>query len=125
MAVDNVELVIAAGPVPLEADADGVVRVTGTRVTLDTVVAAFAEGATAEEIAYQYPSLDLADVYAVIAYYMQRRAEVEGYLRQRQGQADAVKKQNEARSDPHGIRERLLARRAKQKARGHAAVGRR
>ncbi len=54
-------------PVPLLTDKDGVVRVGGTRVTLDTVVAAFKEGATAEEIVQQYPSLELADVYAVIS----------------------------------------------------------
>jgi uncharacterized protein (DUF433 family) len=122
MTVNNANLVIAAKPIPLEADASGVVRVSGTRVTLDTVVAAFKEGATAEEIVYQYPSLDLADVYAVIAYYLQRRPQVEVYLRQRQEQADEVQKQNEARFDPHGIRERLLARRAAQEAAGHADV---
>jgi hypothetical protein len=38
-------------PIPLVAGADGILRVRGTRVTLETVVAAFAEGATAEEIA--------------------------------------------------------------------------
>jgi len=65
---DNAGLMIAAEPAPLEADADGVVRVGGTRVTLDTMVAAFKDGATAEEIVYQYPSLSLAEVYAVIAY---------------------------------------------------------
>jgi uncharacterized protein (DUF433 family) len=123
MAVDNIHLVIAAEPIPLEMDADGVVRVGGTRVTLDTVVVAFKEGATAEEIVYQYPSLNLADVYAVIAYYLRRRPEVEAYLRQRQAQTDEAQKQNEARFDPHGIRERLLARRAEQKAAGHAAAG--
>lgn len=123
MTADNIHLVIAAEPIPLEMDADGVVRVGGTRVTLDTVVVAFQEGATAEEIVYQYPSLNLADVYAVIAYYLQRRPEVEAYLRQRQGQADEVQKQNEARFDPHGIRERLLARRAEQQAAGHAPAG--
>ena len=80
LAVNNAGLVIAAEPIPLEADVDGVVRVGGTRVTLDTVVIAFMEGATAEEILYQYPSLNLADVYAVIAYYLQRRSEVEAYL---------------------------------------------
>ena len=83
MTIDDVTLMIAAEPIPLEADGEGVVRVGGTRVTLDTVVAAFNEGATAEEIVYQYPSLDLADVYAVIAYYLQRRPEVEAYLRRR------------------------------------------
>ena len=60
MTIDDVTLMIAAEPIPLEADGEGVVRVGGTRVTLDTVVAAFNEGATAEEIVYQYPSLDLA-----------------------------------------------------------------
>jgi hypothetical protein len=36
--------------VPIHTDADGVVRVAGTRVTLDTIVVAFEAGATAEEI---------------------------------------------------------------------------
>ena len=119
MRFEDTKLVIAAKPIPLETGVDGVVRVSGTRVTLDTVVAAFNEGATAEEIVYQYPSLDLADVYAVIAYYLQRRPQVEAYLRQRQGQADEARKQNEVRSDPFGIRERLLARRAEEQAAGH------
>jgi uncharacterized protein (DUF433 family) len=122
MAVNDVGLVIAAEPIPLEADANGVVRVGGTRVTLDTVVTAFQEGATAEEIVFQYPSLDLADVYAVIAFYLQRRAQVEAYLRRRQTQADEVREQNEARFDPQGIRGRLLARRAEQETAGHATA---
>jgi uncharacterized protein (DUF433 family) len=57
-------------PLPLVSGADGVMRVSGTRVTIDTVLAAFAEGATAEEIAQQYPSISLADVYQVIGYYL-------------------------------------------------------
>jgi len=109
--------------IPLETDADGVVRVGGTRVTLDTVVAAFDEGATAEEIVQQYPSLRLADVYAVIGYYLQRRPEVEAYLRERQQQADAVRRQNEARFDPQGVRDRLLARHIHPKAVNHAPAG--
>ena len=106
---------ILAEPVPLEADVDGVLRVGGTRVTLDVVVAAFDEGASAEEIIYQYPSLSLADVYAVIAYYLQRRATVEAYLDRRKAQATAAREQNEARSSSHGIRERLLARRVEKR----------
>ena len=110
MEVDSATLLIETEPVPLEADVDGVVRVGGTRVTLDTIVAAFTEGATAEEIVYQYPSLSLADVYSVIGYYLQRRSDVEAYLRRRRWQADEVRKQNEAQFDPRGIRDRLLAR---------------
>ena len=86
-------------------------RIANTRVTLETVIGAFRDGAAAEEIAYQYTSLDLADVYAVIAYYLRRRSDVDGYLQQRHQQADAVRKQNEIRFDPTGVRERLLARR--------------
>ncbi|MFC1463880.1 MAG: DUF433 domain-containing protein [Candidatus Brachytrichaceae bacterium NZ_4S206] len=105
-------LTIATETVPLATDVDGVIRVGKTRVTLDTVISAFLDGATAEEITYQYPSLDLADVYSVIAYYLRRRAEVEDYLQRRQEQAEKIRQQNESRFDPTGIRERLLTRRA-------------
>lgn len=104
---------IEAQTVPIELDAHGVMRIAGTRVTLDTVVAAFEQGATAEEIAQQYPSLDLADVYSVISFYLRRRSEIIEYLAQRQRQAQTVQKQNERRFDPHGVRDRLIARRPK------------
>jgi uncharacterized protein (DUF433 family) len=97
--------------IPIGTDADGVIRVAGTRVTLDTLVAAFNEGATAEEIVQQYPSLELGDVYAVIGYYLHNRAEVEQYLERRREEALRVRRENEARFDPEGIRDRLLARR--------------
>ena len=98
--------------IPLTVDAHGVLRVGNTRVTLDTVLAAFADGATAEEIVQQYPSLHLADVYSVIGYYLRHTTEVGVYLQQRHQQRETVRQQNEARFDPHGVRERLLARRA-------------
>ncbi len=55
-------LLITPEPTPLQTDTNGVVRVGGTRVTLDTVVYAFEEGTTAEEIVQQYPSLQLGNV---------------------------------------------------------------
>jgi uncharacterized protein (DUF433 family) len=97
--------------IPLTVDAYGVLRVGHTRVTLDTVLAAFTEGATAEEIVQQYSSLQLADVYSVIGYYLRHTAEVDAYLQQRHQQRETVRQQNEGRFDPHGVRERLLARR--------------
>ena len=98
--------------VPLHTDTDGVIRVARTRVTLDSLVAAFRAGSTAEEIAQQYPSVALADVYSVIAYYLRHESEIEQYLARRQRQAAQVRKQNERRFDPSGIRERLMARRS-------------
>jgi uncharacterized protein (DUF433 family) len=105
-------MTIAVHPetVPLLADADGIVRVGATRVTLDTVVAAFLDGATAEEIVQQYPSLLLGDVYSVIGYYLRHASEVDTYLLQRAQYAAQVRIDNEARSNPAGVRERLLAR---------------
>ncbi len=104
-------LVVASEPIPLKTDADGVVRVGGTRVTLDTLVYAFRDGATAEEIVLQYPSLRLEDVYSVISYYLKKQAEVDAYVRQRETEAAKVQQDNEIRFDPIGVRDRLLNRR--------------
>ncbi|MBI3272855.1 MAG: DUF433 domain-containing protein [Planctomycetes bacterium] len=101
-------------PLPLKAGSDGVIRVGDTRVTLDTLIAAFREGSTAEEIAQQYPSVLLADVYAAISFYLRQRERVEAYLRERERTGAEVRAQNEARFDPQGVRDRLLARRAKR-----------
>ena len=103
---------IDSSPAPLERDADGTVRIAGTRVTLDTVVGAFIDGATAEEVTSQYPSLSLADTYAVIAYYLRNRQAVDGYLSRRQRHAEAVRRENEQRWPARDIRARLLAQRS-------------
>ncbi|MBM3151831.1 MAG: DUF433 domain-containing protein [Chloroflexi bacterium] len=108
-------LLIETQPVPLTVDDDGVVRVGRTRVTLDTLIDAFQEGATAEEIVHQYPSLTLPDVYSVIGYYLKNRYEVDKYLEARQEQAGEVREQNESKYDPGGVRERLLKRQSKAK----------
>lgn len=94
--------------VPLKISPDGVIRVGGTRVTLDTVIAAFKEGAAAEEIVFRYPSLHLADVYAVLSYYLRRTKEIEDYLNQRQKKANEVKQQYSSLFESQGIRDRLL-----------------
>ncbi|MCR4374612.1 MAG: DUF433 domain-containing protein [Acidobacteria bacterium] len=97
--------------VPIHMDAKGVVRVAGTRVTLETFVDAFETGATAEEIAQQFPAVSLVDVYSVITYYLRHKPEVETYLREREALAGRVREEIERRSPSAGIRERLLARR--------------
>jgi len=103
---------MVADPPPLRTDQDGVVRVGGTRVTLDTVVHAFWNGETPEQIVQNYGSLELADVYAVITYYLRHRAEADAYLREREKQAEEVERRDRARYPSDGFRERLLARRS-------------
>ena len=105
-------LAIGREEIPLTTNADGVVVVTGTRVSLDLIVETFLDGATAEEIAQRYPTLKLDDIYAVITYYLRHRDEVGAYLERRDEQRAQVRHDIERRDDQTGIRQRLLARRA-------------
>lgn len=104
-------LLIEPPPISLSTDPDGVVRVGGTRVTLDTLVAAFHEGLTAEEIREQYSSLNLADVYGAISYYLHHQAEVDAYLEERRKVGRDVRAESERRFAGQGLRQRLVARR--------------
>jgi uncharacterized protein (DUF433 family) len=103
-------LAVTAEAIPLRTDEGGVVRVGGTRVTLDSVISVFEEGATAEGILDEYPSLSLADVYAVITYYLRHKTDVDAYLEEQKRRAQVTRRQDEARYDRAEIRERLLAR---------------
>lgn len=96
--------------IPLKEDQNHVMRVGETRVTLDTVVRAFEEGHTAEEIVSHYPALRLADVYIVIAYYLNHRSEVRAYLQRQETAVQKIWNQIEGRAEYQNFRERLLAR---------------
>ncbi len=111
---------IAAEPVPIATNADGVMRIGGTRVTLDTVIAAYKRGETPEQISQDYSSLETAAIYAVIAYYLRHRKEVDGYLERRRESARAVREEFEARFPSKGLKERLQSR-LPQSAPAHAA----
>jgi hypothetical protein len=87
-------------------------RDTGTRVTLDSIVTAFDLGATPEEIVQRYPSVDLASAYALIAYTLRHRDNVDSYLAERGRVSAEIRADIEARFPPDGVRARLLARRA-------------
>jgi uncharacterized protein (DUF433 family) len=101
-------------PPPLQLTEEGVLRVKGTRVPIDTVIGAYEDGETPEEIVHHYSSLDVADVYSVISFYLRHRPEVEAYLQRRRERAAEIRRENEARFPSHGLRERLLARRKAQ-----------
>ncbi|MEX1230560.1 MAG: DUF433 domain-containing protein [Planctomycetaceae bacterium] len=83
-----------------------------SRVLLEIVIRAFQDGATPETIVQRYSTLALSDVYAVIAYYLRHRSEIEDYLTQRDQMADEVQQRVESQQgDLSEIRNRLLARR--------------
>src|SRR5260370_29628314 len=97
---------------PLREDAAGALRVGDSRVLLELVIRAFQDGATPETIVQRYSTLALPDVYAVIAYYLRHRSEVEGYLARREQKAEEVRQRIESQQgDLSEIRARLLAQR--------------
>ena len=97
---------------PLREDVAGGLRVGDSRVLLELVIRAFQDGATPETIVQRYSTLALSDVYAVIAYYLRHRSEVEAYLTRREQEAEEVRKGIESQQgDLREIRARLPARR--------------
>ena len=97
--------------IPLSKDASGVYRIGGTRVTLDLIVRAFNRGATPEEIAQDFPSLKLPDVYQVIGYYLKHGSELAEYFDRRNREEQEMLEVHGEEWSPRGLRERLLARR--------------
>ncbi len=95
-------------------ESDGVIRVGDTRVRLDTIIYAFNNGYTAEEIVSRYPALNLAQVYAVIAYYLHNRPPIDEYLQKRAGVAAQIQYNIESQPEYQLLRERLLKRRQEQ-----------
>jgi uncharacterized protein (DUF433 family) len=104
--------------VPLTLTDEGTIRVTGSRVSLDSIIHHYRLGATAEQIACKFQGVQLADIYSAIAYYLTHREAVEDYLRHQEARGDALQQQLESDEDYQAttrrMRERLLARQARQ-----------
>ncbi len=104
------ELPLTAEPPPLRVDEGGAVRVGKSRVSLDLVVEQYENGMTPEALTRAYDTLDLADVHAVIAYYLRHRENVRAYLKRREEEAKALRARIEGER-PRVSREELLTRR--------------
>jgi uncharacterized protein (DUF433 family) len=97
---------------PLHQDVSGALRVGSSRVLVELVIRAFQDGATPEAIAQRYPTATLADIYAVIAYYLRHREELEAYLAEREQRAQDVRQRIERhQGDLTDLRRRILIRR--------------
>jgi len=115
---------IHSDPAPLCVDAAGSVRVGGTRVTLDNVLALYRAGESAESIGESFPTLSLGDIHAVIAYYHRHRQEVDEYLQAHESQADELERQIRASQSSGLTREELLERRRQMRASDDASAAR-
>lgn len=106
-------LIIHNDPSVLRVDENGVARVGQSQVLLDVVIREFNNGAEPEAIARVFPTLNLADVYGVIAYYLRHRKEIDDYLQGRRAEADILRQEIEATQPSRvELRARLLARKA-------------
>jgi uncharacterized protein (DUF433 family) len=72
----------------LTRDADGDIRLAGHRIGLYTVIRLYREGRTAEQIAQELPSLPLALMHQVLAFYRENKAEVDAYVDAYQAELD-------------------------------------
>lgn len=84
-------IVIEPEAPPLNIQPDGSIRVGGTRVGLEDVVESHLHGLSAERIVAEYPSLELADVHAVISWYLRRREEVDQYVASQNDSAERLR----------------------------------
>jgi uncharacterized protein (DUF433 family) len=109
-------LPLRTDPLPLRVDEGGAVRVGRSRISLDLVVEQYENGMTPEEMVRAYDTLLLADVHAVIAYYLRHRDEVRTYLKRRQEEAEALRATIEAEHPPITRQELLARRSAREKA---------
>src|SRR5215207_7274281 len=96
---------------PIRVDDGGAIRVGNSRVSLDLVVEQYENGMTPEDMVRAYDTPVLADVYAVIAFYLRHRDEVRAYLKRREEEAGALRSKIETER-PRVSREELLARRS-------------
>ena len=104
------EIILQTEAPPLRREASGALRVGRSRVLLELVIRAFQDGATPEVIVQRYSSALLADIYAVIAYYLHHREDIEAYLAEREQRAQEVRQRIEShQGDLADLRDRLLA----------------
>ena len=98
-------------PIPLYEDPPGVFRVGKGRVLLELVIRAFQRGQTPEAIIQSYDTLGLADVYAVVSYYLANPAPIDEYLDACDQKAGAMRQKLEAAGMTGRVnKEELLAR---------------
>lgn len=86
--------------VPLHMDEHGGIRVSGTRVTFETIISTYLQGYTPETIHEFFPVVPVTDIYAIIAYYLAHREEMDAYLKHRDEEATKIRQEIEANYTP-------------------------
>jgi uncharacterized protein (DUF433 family) len=70
---------------------DGAYRITGSRVSLDSIVYAWIQGQSPETIADNFPALTLEEVYGAVTFYLSNRDVIDDYLRRKRVDFEALR----------------------------------
>lgn len=97
---------------PLTQLPNGAIRVTGTRVTLDTLMVSIKKGYTAEKINYCFPSVSVAQISSIMAWYRNHEAETEEYLLTQEAEAEKLRQEIESQPGYAALQEKIRQRRA-------------
>jgi uncharacterized protein (DUF433 family) len=108
------------GP-PLRVDEGGAIRIGSSRISLDLLVEQYENGMSPDDMIRAYDTLMLADVHAVVAYYLRHRDEVQAYLKRREQEALALRAKIEGER-PRITPQELIAR-SSAREKDNAAAG--
>jgi uncharacterized protein (DUF433 family) len=78
----------------------GCLRIDGTRMTVNQIVTLHKQGLTVEQIVEQYPKRTLSEVYGVLAWYHEHKAEFDEELAAEAEADEAVVRQMQGGSSP-------------------------
>jgi uncharacterized protein (DUF433 family) len=78
--------------------------VSGTRVSLDSIVYAYRRGEAAESIRQNFPSLNLVQVYGAITFYLSNQHTVDAYLAEAEKEWDQFAREHPL---PEELRQKL------------------
>ncbi len=83
--------------IPLIQADDGTLRISGTRIPIDTIIARYRVGDTPQEIVEGFPTLSLDAVYLLIGFYLRNQRSLDEYLHERRQRADQLQAEMQAR----------------------------
>jgi uncharacterized protein (DUF433 family) len=95
---------------------EGGYYVVGSRVSLESVIGLFLDGASPETIVDEFPTLSLEQVYGAITFYLANRAKIHAYLTESERLWEEARKNQSPLPAP--LRERLE--RARRELTSHA-----
>lgn len=102
---------------PFRQIPDGTIRIGDTRVSLETIIDSYLSGQRPEEIHSGFPLIDLADIHAIIAFYLKNREAVDRYLAEQEADSQCILRElaemqaNAEKREPMNVQQEPAARR--------------